>query len=187
MNTIRKVINRHHIARQFERSLKRMHCIAMSWGCEPDLARDLVQETFLIALNKYDQLRDSSALENWLITILANCHKTYIRRQHKTCSLEDHDELHSTDLPDQLLEQQDITARVQHAVGRLNDDHRKVLTLVDMEGMSYIEVAQILDIRVGTVMSRLSRARNRMKSYLRDSLLLAEGTDNSSKSVRRIK
>ena len=128
-----------------------------------------------------------SALENWLITILANCHKTYIRRQHKTCSLEDHDELHSTDLPDQLLEQQDIAARVQHAISRLNDDHRKVLTLVDMEGMSYIEVAQILDIRVGTVMSRLSRARDRMKSYLRDSLLLAEGTDNSSRPVRRIK
>jgi RNA polymerase sigma-70 factor (ECF subfamily) len=164
-----------------------MHCIAMSWGCEQDLAHDLVQETFLIALNKYDQLRDSSALENWLITILANCHKTYIRKEHKTCSLEDHDELRSKDLPDQLLEQQNISARVQHAICRLNDDHRKVLTLVDMEGMSYIEVAQVLDIRIGTVMSRLSRARNRMKSYLRDSLLLVGETATSSKPVRRIK
>ncbi len=187
MNTIRKVINKRQIAKQFERSLKRMHCIAMSWGCEQDLARDLVQETFLIALNKYEQLRDSAALENWLITILANCHKAYIRKHSKTCSLEDLDELPGVDLPDELLEQQHISARVQHAISRLNDDHRKVLTLVDMEGMSYMEVAQILDIRMGTVMSRLSRARARMKSYLRETTLPGGQTCTSSSSVRRIK
>jgi RNA polymerase sigma-70 factor (ECF subfamily) len=164
-----------------------MHCIAMSWGCDPDLARDLVQETFLIALNKYDQLRDGNALENWLITILANCHKAYIRKHHKICSLEDHDELRSTDLPDKIVEQQDVSARIQHAICRLNHDQRKVLTLVDMEGMSYLEVAQILDIRIGTVMSRLSRARNRMKSYLRDTMLPAGETGASNPPVRRIK
>ncbi len=187
MKAIRAVINRRQIAKQFEHSLKRMHCIAMSWGCEPDLARDLVQETFLIALDKHSQLRESSALESWLISILANCHKSYIRKHRNTCSLDDHDELQSIDLPDKLLEQQNTVARINYAINRLNDEHRKVLTLVDMEGMSYTEVSRILDIRVGTVMSRLSRARKRMKSYLRDGLLLAEGSDSSAGPVRRIK
>jgi RNA polymerase sigma-70 factor (ECF subfamily) len=181
------VTGRHHISRQFEHSSKRMHCIAMSWGCEPDLARDLVQETFLIALDKYDQLRDTSSLENWLISILANCHKGYIRKSKMTQSLDSADELISIDNPDSLLEQQHITARVQLAISQLNDDQRKVLTLVDMEGMSYQEVASILDIKIGTVMSRLSRARKRLKGFLKDTLLHADQQQTSCRPVRSIK
>jgi len=159
----------------------------MSWGCEPDLARDLVQETFLIALGKYDQLRDSSALENWLISILANCHKAYLRKSKMMQSLDSADELISKDSPDRLLEQQHLTVRVQLAISRLNDDQRKVLTLVDMEGMSYLDVASILDIKVGTVMSRLSRARKRLKGFLKDSLLQADHHQENRQLVRSIK
>ena len=163
-----------------------MHCIAMSWGCDPDLAHDLVQEAFLIALDKYEQLRDSSALESWLISILANCHKGHLRKSRMTRPLESSDELLSIDNPDYMLEQQHITKRVQHAITRLSDDQRKVLTLVDMEDMSYLQVAGILDIKVGTVMSRLSRARQQLKYYLKDSLLHAEQNQKSCRPVRNI-
>ena len=61
-----------------------------------------------------------------------------------------------------------IFQQVRNAIAKLNDEHRKVVTLIDLEEFSYAEVAEILDIPVGTVMSRLNRARMKLKESLQD-------------------
>lgn len=171
MHVLKKVFNRKRIIRQFDSSWSRLHRIARSWGCDDDLACDLVQETCVIALDKAEQLRKPESAECWLITILANCHREHLRKAKRTLAIADETILHSEQSPDTALEQTHISEMVQQAIRCLSDDHRSVLTLVDMEGFSYTEVAEMLDIRIGTVMSRLSRARSRLRMLLNDSLL----------------
>jgi len=145
----------------------RLHIIARSWGCSPDLCDDLVQETLATALNKISQLRKEAALEVWVIRILTNNHRLYLR-QHQYLSPLDNDELIDELDPQYNLDVQQTIDLVRAAIGLLNDEQRKVLTLVDMEGFSYQEVADILEIKIGTVMSRLSRARTQLRKIIND-------------------
>jgi RNA polymerase sigma-70 factor (ECF subfamily) len=73
---------------------------------------------------------------------------------------------------------------VRKAISRLPMGQRQALTLVDLEGCSYIEVAQILDIPIGTVMSRLSRARATLKAKLLEADLAPEGTVSRLRTVK---
>ena len=147
----------------------RLCSIALSWGCCQDLANELVQEALVTALDKLAQLRDMQALEAWVIKILANTHRLHLRRIRPTVSLDDIDLQAACSAADDI-DREYLVGRVQKAIMRLKQDQRYVLTLVDMEGMSYTEVADILDIRIGTVMSRLSRARARLRDLLHDEL-----------------
>ncbi len=145
----------------------RLHVIARSWGCSPDLCDDLVQETLATALNKISQLRKEAALEVWVIRILTNSHRLYLR-QHKYLSpLDSHELIDELD-PQHSLDAQQTIDMVRAAIGLLSDEQRKVLTLVDMESFSYQKVAEILDIKIGTVMSRLSRARAQLRKIIND-------------------
>jgi len=147
----------------------RLYGIALSWSCDQELANELVQEALVTALDKLSQLRDTQALEGWLIKILANAHRQHLRRIKPTVNLDEIDLL-DNHTPDDAVDREYLIERVQHAIKRLNLDQRHVLTLVDMEGMSYTDVASALDIRIGTVMSRLSRARSRLRDLLYDDL-----------------
>lgn len=170
MKVLKKAFNRKQIIRQFDSSWSRLHRIARSWGCDDDLAGDLVQETCVIALDKAAQLRKPESAESWLITILANCHREHLRKAKRALAITDETTLLTEHTPEKELEHARISEKVQWAIRCLSDDHCKVLTLVDMEGFSYTEVAEILCIRVGTVMSRLSRARSRLRTLLSDVL-----------------
>lgn len=90
-----------------------------------------------------------------------------MRRRKETVDVDDV-ELTGDMGPEQDAQRRDLVTRVRDAVDRLNDDQRKVLTLVDLMEFSYADVAQALDIPVGTVMSRLCRARARLKQMLKD-------------------
>ena len=147
----------------------RLCSIALSWGCGQDMANELVQEALLTALDKLPQLRDQQALEGGVIKILANAHRIHLRRIRPTVSLDDIDLQDGCSAADEI-DREYLVGRVQKAITRLNQDQRYVLTLIDMEGMSYSEVAEVLDIRIGTVMSRLSRARARLRDLLHDDL-----------------
>lgn len=145
---------------------KRLYRTAFSWGHDPDLASDLAQETMVKALKRIGQLREPGKLDSWLFGILINCWRDHFRQQRDTVDITDV-ELPHDDTPEKLKQSEDLVSSVRHSIARLPEGQRQVVTLVNLEGFSYAEVAEILDIPVGTVMSRLSRAR----AALADSLL----------------
>ncbi len=154
---------------QFKRTLaeyrENLYRIAYSWCHNPALADDLVQETLAKALKNSSQLRDLATMKAWLYRILSNCWRDHFRRSRETVDIDDI-VLVDGDTPDLRNDRQQIIHRVRNAIARLPNGQRQVITLVDLEGCSYIEVAQILDVPIGTVMSRLSRARKALKELL---------------------
>ncbi|MCB1878157.1 MAG: sigma-70 family RNA polymerase sigma factor [Chromatiales bacterium] len=155
------------LKRRMEEYRPRLYRLAWSWCRDAQLADDLVQDCMVRGLQRIDQLRNVDQLEVWLTRILANLHKDHLRRRKETVDVDDV-ELTGDMGPEQDAQRRDLVTRVRDAVDRLNDDQRKVLTLVDLMEFSYADVAQALDIPVGTVMSRLCRARARLKQMLKD-------------------
>ena len=143
----------------------RLYKVAYSWCHAADIADDLVQDTVIKAMRNANSLRDMQKMNSWLFTILANCWRDYLRRQKPT---DDIDEciLTDDDSPELAQERQNITDIVQHAVATLPQGQRQVLSLIDLEGFSYAEVAEIVGIPTGTVMSRLNRARKALSEQL---------------------
>jgi len=155
---------------QLEQIRPKLYRVAFSWSHNAALADDLVQETLIKALKNSGQLRDPALFNSWLFSILTNCWRDHFR-QHR--EMEDIDELedyrcaHETTPEDEHTQSQ-LVSRVRDAVAKLPVGQRQVLTLVDLEEFPYIEVAAILAIPVGTVMSRLCRARQALKTLLKE-------------------
>ncbi|MFP5505202.1 MAG: RNA polymerase sigma factor [Gammaproteobacteria bacterium] len=145
---------RHRIAASRDRLFR----VALAWSGDAMVADDLVQETLETALDKAQQLRDPERLYAWMYSIMNNCWRHYLRRQRPECELDEMQFASDSD-PEQLSDQHAAILQVRAAIARLPVGQREVLTLVDLEGFAYQEVADILEIPIGTVMSRLSRAR----------------------------
>lgn len=139
--------------------------MAYAWTGNPHLADDLVQQTLLKALRNQKQLRDFAAAEGWLFRILANCLTDYRRAKREFQSADDL-EIIDKITPEHRFNDEQLVRKVRQAVQRLPINHRQVVTLVDLEEFSYAGVAQILDIPVGTVMSRLCRGRRALREHL---------------------
>lgn len=161
--------------RRLEQQLAESRCrllrLAQAWCRNRQLAEDLVQETLAKALERHQQLRDEAALPAWLASILANCWHDHLRRSREHADI---DELAEDDLgfaencPEDDCLQNEVVRRVRAAIATLPAGQREVITLVDLEEFSYAEVAAILAIPIGTVMSRLSRARASLREKLVD-------------------
>jgi RNA polymerase sigma-70 factor (ECF subfamily) len=145
-----------------------LYRIAYAWCHDAALADDLVQETLSKALTRRAQLRDEASLKAWTVAILNHCWLDHLRSRRDFDDVEDwQDELESSaDTPEASCNREQVIACVRSAVARLPLGQRQVLTLIDLEEFGYAEVADILDIPVGTVMSRLSRARAGLKIFL---------------------
>src|SRR5210317_1065029 len=146
-------------------SRDRLYRMAYAWTHNPHLADDLVQQTVLKALSNHRQLRDMSAAEAWLFRILSNCLKDHYRAKREVLSP---DELVIRDdrTPEKETDQLQLVATVRRAVQSLPLAQCQVITLVDLEGFTYASVAEILEIPVGTVMSRLCRGRRALRELL---------------------
>lgn len=142
------------------------------------LADDLVQDTLERALNKRHLWRQGSDLRAWMFTIMHNVFVNQIRSRHTEDTVALDAEAYnvaSRSSPIDLLEIGDIDA----AIRLLPGEQREVLLLVALEQMSYAETAQALGIPVGTVMSRLYRARERVRVLL--------GGESASGSLKVVK
>jgi len=138
------------------------------------IAEDAAQETFIQAWLHLSTYHPQTSLRNWLYRIAVNAATDMFRKEKRILpnALED---LHLTDHrpgPESLFSQKERTALVQNAVLSLPDASRAVLVLREYEGMSYHEIADALDIPVGTVMSRLNYARKILKEKLEPKLFL---------------
>jgi RNA polymerase sigma-70 factor (ECF subfamily) len=145
------------IHNQLERYLHRLYGYAFSLCGNPDEAKDLVQECSVKAL----------AYRAWLFKILRNSFLDDLRRRQRRADferLETHeaDLMEYWDLDDRLINV--ITVRSE--LSRLEPLHREIIGLIDISGLSYAEAANTLEIPVGTVMSRISRARAALLSAI---------------------
>jgi RNA polymerase sigma-70 factor (ECF subfamily) len=168
------------------RQRTRLFRLAYAWCGDRDMAEDLVQEAIARALATTSPLKEPRALEGWLMVILNNCWRDCLRKKMAGV-LEDIDDwaerLESEELsPEQNLAGRQTAITVRKAIARLPLGQRQVLTLVDMEDRSYAEVAEILGVPAGTVMSRLARARAALKELLTDVRPAAQAAN-----LRRVK
>jgi len=170
--------------RALEQARARLYRVAYSWCHNAALADDLVQETLSKALKKSSQLRDPKARDAWLFTILANCYRDHFRKQRDMDDIDDV-EISAESTPELDSDRAQVINKVRAAIADLPDGQRQVVTLVDIEGFSYMDVARILDVPIGTVMSRLCRARNAMKNRLLPEM--QQQTDSTPRILRRIK
>ena len=126
-------------------------------------ADDLVQDTLERAWAKLHLYRRGTDLRAWLFTVMHNVHVNRVRASRATDTLEDEmPELAQRPAQGDALLVRDL----DRAIGRLPADQRSVLLLVTLEEMSYEEVARTLGIPIGTVMSRLSRARDKLRAMM---------------------
>lgn len=145
--------------------IPRLRRYARALTGERNVADDLVQDTLERAWNKLHLWRRGSDLRAWLFTIMHNTYVNQVRGRSNASVLPLDDE--AFEMPvratqTDLLEIRDLEA----ALRRLPDDQREVLLLIALERMSYEEAAKTLGIPIGTVMSRLSRARERLRLIL---------------------
>ena len=131
----------------------------------------MVQEACLKAFQAFDGFRGDDA-RSWLLTIVRNSCFTALRRR-KAAELTEYDEdLHAGAVispdPETLRIRAEDRGLVHRALGELPAEFREVLVLREMEGLSYRELAQVIGLPIGTVMSRLARARTRLGRILKE-------------------
>jgi RNA polymerase sigma-70 factor (ECF subfamily) len=140
-------------------------------------ARDLVQEAFVQALVKLQSFQRNSAFYTWLYRIALNLAISRRRRRKSTASVDDirhtsgDEPVDRDDAPGERIERQERAEQVQAALARLSEEHRGVLVLREIDGYCYEEIAVMLDVPVGTVRSRLHRARLMLRDELKQVLI----------------
>jgi RNA polymerase sigma factor (sigma-70 family) len=141
-------------------------------------AEDLVQESYLRAFKFFGSFHGANA-RGWLLTIVRNtCYTWFRENRAEELTTSFNEEIHSTEAdpfdPQKLLLQRESNQLLKQALEELPLEFREVLVLRELEGLSYKEIAVIADIPPGTVMSRLARARTRLKQCL-SKLINTEG------------
>jgi len=137
----------------------------------PDEARDLVQETFVKSLRGFSSFREGTNFRAWMYRILRNTFLTSrTGLERRNTQQEDEEGFAEMAVSDEtpelsLIRRADIDL-VQMAIAHLAPVFREVILLADMEEMRYQEIAETLDIPIGTVMSRLARARKHVRDYI---------------------
>jgi RNA polymerase sigma-70 factor, ECF subfamily len=148
-----------------------LHCV-LSVISDADEAEDVVQESFVQAYVKLNTFQQNSQFFTWLYRIAFNFALTRRRRKRHVTSLDQARDVNgsepvsSNEAPDHQMRQNESVQQVRLAMSKLSDDHRIILNLREMEDLSYERLAEILEISIGTVRSRLSRARNALKEQL---------------------
>lgn len=145
---------------------------------DPSEAQDVAQETFIKAYRALPNFRGESSFYTWIYRIGANTAKNYLVAQGRRPPGSDVDAqdaeqyaadslLRDTDTPEGLAQREEIERTVFDAIEALPDDLRTAITLRELEGLSYEEIAQAMDCPVGTVRSRIFRAREAIDNRLR--------------------
>ncbi|OYY24343.1 MAG: hypothetical protein B7Y68_03590 [Thiotrichales bacterium 35-46-9] len=151
---------------QLSECRSKLYRLAYAWCQDKHLAEDLVQESLMKAWQHRDFVRNDSAEMAWLCQVLKNTLTDHFRRLGRAELIEIDEAL--CDLaqlsPEESCVQSDMMRVVRECIATLPIQQRQVITLVDLESMSYAQVAEILEVPIGTVMSRLSRARETLRS-----------------------
>ena len=155
-----------------------------------DLVPDIAQETFIRAYRAIPQFRGESAFYTWLYRIAVNTAKKFLMElkrdplvpESSRATRDDDDEtsrveneLSDGETPDAVLASKQIAAAVNFAIEALSDDLRQAITLREIEGLTYEEIAELMNCPIGTVRSRIFRAREAIALRLRPLLDTRDG------------
>jgi RNA polymerase sigma-70 factor (ECF subfamily) len=138
---------------------------------EPE-AEDVVQDAFVLAFTKLESFKGNSAFFTWLYRIGYNVAITRIRRRKSAVSIDGKEETGKLDFPDtgpapsERIEKEEQANQVMKAMGRLSEEHRAILVLREMEDLDYDAISEVLELPIGTVRSRLHRARSQLREQL---------------------
>lgn len=175
------------IVRQYE---KKLYSIAYRYtGSEQD-ALDICQETFIRVYRFIGGFQETSGFSTWIYRICTNvCKDSVTRRQRRgesSLDLQDEEgeefELPVSDdrySPERIIEQQELRRDLQAGIDALSPNHREIVVLRDVEGLSYEKISEVLGLEIGTVKSRLNRGREQLRNFL---LKLDGNKSASSKS-----
>ena len=152
--------------RLVEGEIPRLRRYARALTRRADRADDLVQETLVRAIAKSDLWQAGTDIRAWLFTIMHNQHVNMVRRAMRDDATVDIEQMSSslTAITDPTASRQ--LRELDTALARLPAEQREVILLVGLEGMSYEAAAQILEVPVGTVRSRLSRGRDALRQLM---------------------
>jgi RNA polymerase sigma-70 factor (ECF subfamily) len=163
--------------------LDAVYRFALRLSGAPDQAEDLVQETFLRAFRSWDQYTRGTAAKSWLFTI---CRNVFLRRRERT---QRHDRVVEENVgregpgpspinpvwvsvmgvdPEGDFFDAIVDDRIVRAIDELPEEYRTAVVLSDIEGLPYAEIAELMDVPVGTVKSRLFRGRRQLQQVLYD-------------------
>lgn len=157
--------------------LDAMYNFALRLTSDPNDAEDLVQDTIVKAYRFFSSYEKGTNAKAWLFRILKNSYINNYRKQSKQPNQVDYDEVSSfyetiradrtdtSDLEDRMFREL-IDDDISNALEQLPEDFRTVVLLCDVEGFTYEEIANMLDVPIGTIRSRLHRGRNLLKAEL---------------------
>ena len=145
--------------------------LVMRYVRDPELAQDITQEAFIKAYRALPRFRGDSAFYTWMYRIAVNTAKNHLAAQRRRpmnieLDLQDpdqydlHAKLKETDTPEAIVLSNELKETVERAIAALPEDLRTAIILRELEGMSYEEIAQTMECPVGTVRSRIFRARD---------------------------
>ena len=151
---------------------KRVFALAVRMCPTPELAEEAAQEAFLAAWQGLPFFRGDSAFATWLYRLTSNACVDLLRKEnrHQGPSLDD--ETVSAEVPDptptpeKAVEQQELRRQIEAGLQTLSPEHREVLILREIHQLRYDEIADSLSLDVGTVKSRISRARKQLRNFL---------------------
>ncbi len=158
-----------------DRYQKQVYNIAYRYTGNQEDALDLAQEAFLKAYRGINNFRQEAAFKTWIYHITSNVCKDFLRKIKKnnevsldapiyTAEGEMEKQIVDNSIgPDGIYERKELLEAIQKAISSLPEDHREVIILREIQQLSYEEIAEILDCSLGTVKSRISRARGLLK------------------------
>jgi RNA polymerase sigma-70 factor, ECF subfamily len=159
-----------------ERYQKRVYGIAYGMVYNPDDALDITQEAFIRVHRYLGSFQGSSSFYTWLYRIVVNLCVDHLRHRTHEAAVDYDDQIgHSGQAapqpsvgadPQRVLGDKELREQIEHAMAQLSPAHRAVLTLREIEGLSYQEMAKVMGCSIGTIMSRLFHARRRMQRML---------------------
>lgn len=146
-------------------------------GGRAEDAQEVAQEAFLAAWRGLPRFRGQCRFSSWLYKLTANAAVDHLRREKRrpaAVPLENAGEPADPHTPQEELERRELHRAVQQALDRLTPEHREVLLLRQMQGLSYQEIGAALSLEEGTVKSRISRAKRQLRTILAEGNLLGE-------------
>ncbi len=153
---------------------KKIYNTALRYSGDRETAFDISQEVFLRVFRFISSFDERSSFSTWIYKITTNVCKDFCKKQTDTLSLDDEEQSgieigDETYEPSKVYERSDLCEQIASCISKLPEHYRQVVVMRDVNGMSYEQIAQVLELEQGTVKSRIARGREKLRKILQKS------------------